>query len=147
MTTQSSDAKDLVQESYRRALEAHQQFRPGSDLRAWLGCILRNLHRDRLRRSWREVSLGRYDVSLFEAPLAEPRLLWSVVSDEELDRALGELSPVYRTPYVLHTVHGRSYTEIAKEIGIPPGTIGSRIHRARTLLRRFLVTGGDRDRA
>ncbi|HXI59512.1 MAG TPA: RNA polymerase sigma factor [Polyangia bacterium] len=146
LTTQPSDAKDLVQETYRRALEAHQQFHPGSDLRAWLGCILRNLHRDRLRRSWREISMGGDDVCVFAAPTPEPRPLWAMVSDEELDRALVALAPVYRTPYVLHTVHGRSYSEIAKQIGIPSGTIGSRIHRARALLRRYLVSGGEEGR-
>jgi DNA-directed RNA polymerase specialized sigma24 family protein len=93
-----------------------------------------------------QISMGGDDVWMVAAPTPEPRLLWSMVSDEELDRALGALSPVYRTPYVLHTVHGRSYGEIAKQIGIPPGTIGSRIHRARTLLRRYLVKGGEAGR-
>jgi len=137
LSVHAADARDLVQDTVRRALETSGQFHAGTDLRAWLGCILRNLHRDRLRRRWRETPLDDERFS-WAAPV-DRQELWTAVSDDDLRLALDSLPETYRTPYVLHTVDGRSYTEISAAVGIPCGTVGTRIHRARMLLRRFLM--------
>src|SRR6185369_5702644 len=137
LAPQSAEASDLVQETCCRALERQAQFRTGTDLRAWLGCMLRNLHRDQRRRGWREVlaeDAGHHS----PAPDVDPPRAWSQVSDEDLSLALESLAPVYRTPYVLHTVDGCSYKDIARQMGIPSGTVGTRLYRARFLLRKFL---------
>jgi len=138
LSAHAADARDLVQDTVRRALETSGQFHPGTDLRAWLGCILRNLHRDRLRRRWRELPLDDDRLTWSAAPV-ERQELWTTVSDDDLQRALVSLPETYRTPYVLHALEGRSYTEISDLVGIPCGTVGTRIHRARMLLRRSLI--------
>jgi RNA polymerase sigma-70 factor (ECF subfamily) len=138
LSAHASDARDLVQDTVRRALETCEQFHAGTDLRAWLGCILRNLHRDRMRRRWRETPLEDDRVAWPAPPIERPEL-WTAVSDDDLQVAMAALPETYRTPYLLHTVDGLSYTEISDLVGIPSGTVGTRIHRARLLLRRFLT--------
>ena len=136
--TQAADAHDLVQETCRRALEAHERFIMGSDLRAWLFCILRNLHRDRARRTWRELPDPDGGARL-AMPAIEERPLWVQISDDEMAQALASLPPRYREPYVLHALHHYPYTDISLQLGIPCGTVGTRILRARLHLRRFLL--------
>ncbi len=132
----SSDAGDLVQEACRRALESRDMFIAGSDMRAWLCCIIRNLYRDRLRRLAREVLVPDYDQSPAWSP--ERRPAWALVSDEDLELALASLQPQYQQAYVRYTVGGQSYQEIARDLQVPSSTVGTRILRARLLLREFL---------
>jgi RNA polymerase sigma-70 factor (ECF subfamily) len=138
LTGKTAEAGDLVQEACRRAIESRGRFTPGSDMRSWLCCILRNLHRDRLRRSAREILVDDYD-GQFAMPPPEPRPTWSVVSDDDLALALDSLQPQYRRAYVLHAIDGHSYGEIAATLRVPSSTVGTRILRARLLLRAFLL--------
>jgi RNA polymerase sigma-70 factor (ECF subfamily) len=107
-------------------------------MRAWLCCILRNYHRDRLRRLSRETLVGDHEGHL-APPAPEPRASWALVSDDDLQDALASLQPQYRSAYVLHAIDGRSYGEIAHTLGVPSSTVGTRILRARQLLRAFLL--------
>ena len=136
LTGDASDAGDLVQETCRRALESRELFIAGSDMRAWLCCIVRNLYRDRLRRLSREVLVADYDQSPAWAP--ERRPSWALVSDDDLALALASLQPQYQQTYVLYAVGGQSYQEIARRLQVPSSTVGTRILRARLLLREFL---------
>ena len=136
LTGESSDANDLVQEACRRALESRDLFIAGSDMRAWLCCIVRNLYRDRLRRLAREVLVADYEQSPAWAP--ERRPSWALVSDEDLQLALASLQPQYQQAYVRYAVRGQSYQEIARELKVPSSTVGTRILRARLMLREFL---------
>jgi RNA polymerase sigma-70 factor (ECF subfamily) len=137
LTGDPSDAGDLVQEACRRAIEARNLFIAGSDMRAWLCCIVRNLYRDRLRRLSREVLVADYDQSPAWTP--ERRPSWSLVSDDDLALALASLQPQYQETYVLYAVDGQSYQEIARKLHVPSSTVGTRILRARLLLREFLA--------
>jgi RNA polymerase sigma-70 factor (ECF subfamily) len=138
LTRKHSEANDLVQEACRRALESRARFKAGSDMRAWLCCILRNFHRDRLRRSARETLIGDWDGS-FPAPAPEVRPCWAMVSDDDLALALASLRPQYQRAYVLHTIDGYTYQQIARALHVPPSTVGTRILRARQFLRKFLL--------
>jgi RNA polymerase sigma-70 factor, ECF subfamily len=138
LTSQRAESQDLVQDTCRRAMESQARFTRGTDMRAWLLCVLRNLHRDRLRQSSREVLTGDRDDEL-PTPALEEHPRWDKVSDEDLDQALALLPPYYQRAYVLHAVHGHSYGEIARELQISSGTVGSRITRARLRMREFLT--------
>jgi RNA polymerase sigma factor (sigma-70 family) len=136
LTGDASDANDLVQETCRRALESRRLFIAGSDMRAWLCCIVRNLYRDRLRRLSREVLVADYDQSPAWVP--ERRPSWALVSDDDLALALASLQPQYQETYVLYAVGGHSYQQIARKLQVPSSTVGTRILRARLMLRDFL---------
>ncbi len=137
LTGDNSDASDLVQETCRRAIESRELFIAGSDIRAWLCCIVRNLYRDRLRRLSREVLVADYDHSPAWGP--ERRPSWALVSDDDLALALASLQPQYHQTYVLYAVGGQSYQEIARRLHVSSSTVGTRILRARLLLREFLM--------
>jgi RNA polymerase sigma-70 factor (ECF subfamily) len=138
LTGRTAEANDLVQETCRRAIESRLRFTVGSDMRAWLCCILRNLHRDRLRRRSRETLVGDHDVQ-FAMPATEPTPTWARVSDADFDEAIASLHPQYRDAFVLHEIDGRSYGEIARALCVPSSTVGTRILRARQQLKTFLL--------
>jgi RNA polymerase sigma-70 factor (ECF subfamily) len=138
LTNRWADAHDLVQETCRRALEAQSRFSGGTDMRAWLCCILRNLHRDGLRRLSRETLVADHDAVPAPLPARDEAPGWVKVSDDDLALAFASLPPLYQRAYVLHAVDGRSYLEIARELRIPCSTVGTRIMRARLWLRQFL---------
>jgi RNA polymerase sigma-70 factor (ECF subfamily) len=141
-----SEANDLVQETCRRAIESRYRFAVGSDMRAWLCRILRNYHCDLLRRSSRETLVDDEDVQ-FATPVSEERPHWAMVSDDDLALALASLQPQYQRAYVLHALEGRSYGEIAQVLHVPCSTVGTRILRARLLLRAFLLERIEAQRA
>jgi RNA polymerase sigma-70 factor (ECF subfamily) len=144
LTRHDVDAQDLVQETVLRALERRTQFHPGTNLRAWLFTIQRSLFINAYRRR-RQVawlgSLEEEESSLSEAALttrsAEETLLESWV-DEDLRGALAALPEPYRAVVVLRDVAQWSYAEIAADLACPPGTVMSRLHRGRALLRQLL---------
>jgi RNA polymerase sigma-70 factor, ECF subfamily len=138
MTKQPALADDLVQDTFRRALEARIQFAPGTNLRAWLLSILRHLYLDHVRRASRETLVGDLGERTL-SPAPERRSLWREVTDEDVALALSRLPPIYREPYVLYTAKGCSYHDIARELGIPSGTVGTRLMRAREFLRELLL--------
>jgi RNA polymerase sigma-70 factor (ECF subfamily) len=138
LTSQPADAQDLVQETCRKALVAHAMFVPGTNVGAWLRCILRNTHRDRIRHDRHEIPLTDLCES-WASPVVEDQPFWNRVSDEDVDQALARLPPIYRSVYVLRATEGRSYHEIARALRIPEGTVATRLSRARRVLRRLLL--------
>ncbi len=148
LTRSSADAEDLVQETYARALRGAAGFIAGTDLRAWLFRILRNAFLDMRRRQGRmpidpegeEQATERADPAAAEGWLrgdAELERLRRVVG-EEIEGALGTLSEDART-VVLLDVEGLSEAEIAEVMGCAPGTVKSRLFRARAALRERLA--------
>jgi RNA polymerase sigma-70 factor (ECF subfamily) len=138
----TSDADDLVQETCRRALEHEDQFIPDTNLRAWLTCILRNVHRDRFRRAAFEV-LSPLVGEIFGVDHAvagdDDVPAWRFVSDGDLAAALRDLPPLYREVYTLREA-GWDYEAIGRKLHISVKTVATRIHRARLWLRRELTT-------
>jgi len=135
-----ADAEDLAQETCRRALAARGGFRAGSNLKAWLRCIMRNVHRDRLRRGTPEILIGDL-IDGFGDGEREACPAWRRISDEALARAVSALPPVHRETYVLYAIKRLSYAEISRIQGVPANTIGVRLNRARLQLRQSLAGG------
>jgi RNA polymerase sigma-70 factor, ECF subfamily len=150
MTRSEADAEDLVQETYIRALRFREQFTPGTNLKAWLFRILTNTFINSYRKRSRapettelddvdEFSLYRRmsdDRAASSSPDPEREFLDGIVSGEVKD-ALADLPEKFRTT-VLLDVEGFSYKEIAEMLGVPIGTVMSRLHRGRKFLQRRL---------
>jgi RNA polymerase sigma-70 factor (ECF subfamily) len=135
MTRNAHDAEDLVQETFLRAYRAFDGFTPGSNIRAWLYTILHRVRTDafrRSRRSPRTVELAD------EGPAVPPPQDALAQGGEDLARALESLPDVFRDAVVLRDVEDFSYQEIARILDVPMGTVMSRIHRGRALLRQAL---------
>lgn len=151
LTRSESESEDLVQDTMVRAMERHHQFQRGTNMKAWLLTILSRLYYDRMRSKQRQapsVSLDDIDefdlytqicrdssVEISEDPakLAEQKLAAADIQD-----AICALPEEYRGPVVLAVVNEMSYAEVADALGIPIGTVRSRISRGRALLQRRL---------
>ena len=138
------EAEDLVSETMLRALERWEQYQLGTNVRAWLFTILYHVFVSRKRRiDARELPLpdevdgwsGREVVGEADP---EGRFYDSFVDDEVM-RAIDALPQEYRTAVVLSDVHGLRYAEIAEILGVPEGTVKSRLFRGRRILQRQLL--------
>jgi RNA polymerase sigma-70 factor (ECF subfamily) len=142
LTRNDADAEDLVQETYARALKSAAQFTPGTNLKAWLFTILRNTYVTAYRRRRANPVVGGFDEDL---PLTddawmrddfEVAQLRKLVAGE-IEEALLSLSDDART-IILLDLEGLSELETAQVVGVPVGTVKSRLSRARAALRRRL---------
>lgn len=148
MTRNSSDAEDLVQETVAKAYRAFHQFTPGTNLRAWLYQILANTSNNAYRKQRREPPQSLYG-DLRDVPAHAGALAQSARSAEAeaLDRlaesdilqALRALPEGFRDAIYLADIEGYPYKEIADMLGIPLGTVMSRLHRGRRKLRERLA--------
>lgn len=129
-------ADDLVQETLIRALAALPQLDPRGNLRAWLFTILQNVLRGEWRR--RRRSPVRHEVPVETAP--EPVRTggqFETASLNELAAAIRKLPPRFREVLMLCGVEGFDYEEAASILGVPVGTIRSRLSRARAMLKEW----------
>ena len=140
MITQSHDkAADLVQDTIVRALKAEHQFTPGTNLKAWLFTILRNLHVNNLRRNKiRFDSIEDGALEYFAVAASQD----SHLELQELRRCMTKLSREHREILILVGASGFSYEEAAEICGCAVGTIKSRLSRGRQELYN-LMTNGD----
>jgi RNA polymerase sigma-70 factor (ECF subfamily) len=153
MTRNPNDAEDLVQESMARAYAGLRHFTPGTNGRAWLFRILANTFVSGYRKRQREpvqvlspefeallsaASAGPSSGSGRAAPSAEDAVL-SQFSYSDVRQALRELPECFRATIYLADVEGYPYREISQMLGVPIGTVMSRLHRARALLRKRLT--------
>jgi RNA polymerase sigma-70 factor (ECF subfamily) len=139
LTGNHDDAQDLVQEVLLRVRRGLATFTPGS-LEGWLSRITTNAFLDDVRKRRRrplEIVPDLPDTLVGVDADPEQALAVERLPDEIQD-ALRALPPDFRAPLVLCDVVGLDYAEIAAALDIPPGTVRSRIHRARALLRRSL---------
>jgi RNA polymerase sigma-70 factor (ECF subfamily) len=146
LTGNEADARDLTQDAFIRVFKAWRSFAAGTNFRSWIFRIVTNLYRDELRRR-----KGRYHEEIPEdnapqeyggsRPLAVTPIDDYVERQlsEPLARALGRLSPDQRQVIILADLEDYSYQEIADIAGCSIGTVRSRLHRARALLRRLLL--------
>jgi RNA polymerase sigma-70 factor (ECF subfamily) len=147
LTRNPTDAEDLVQETFLRAYRGFHQFEPGTNLRAWLYRILMNTFINTYRKKQREPQTVSDDevedwylysrmVDGVE-PSAETTVIESL-PDQDVQDALAELPEQFRTAVMLADVDGFSYKEIAEIMGVPIGTVMSRLHRGRKALEKAL---------
>lgn len=145
LTGRPQDAEDLVQETYLRAWRSLHTYRPGTNPKAWLFRILHNAHIDRYRASTRTVQtvdeMEGQDPAFVVHETPESVVL-SGVMDAEIRQALMALPEVFRSCLILADLEGFSYQEIADILGIPRGTVMSRLFRGRRAMRRALATYG-----
>jgi RNA polymerase sigma-70 factor (ECF subfamily) len=149
LTRNPTEAEDLVQDAFVKAMRARQQFQAGTNLKAWLFRILTNTFINKYRR-------GGLERSVLEGPDADPladgwvsastmrqlrdpeSLALMPIVQDEIRRALDALPAEFRLAVVLCDVEEFSYEEIARMMGCPIGTVMSRLHRGRKLLQRAL---------
>ena len=151
MTRNPTDAEDLVQETTVKAYAAFHQFRPGTNLRAWLNRILTttfiNVYRKRRREPQQALGgdLQEWQMSADRlgapVPSAEAQAIDNA-TDSDLLRALRGLPNEFRTAVSLADIEGYPYREIAEIMGTPVGTVMSRLHRGRRKIREQLLAGG-----
>lgn len=144
LTGQPADAEDLVQDTLVRAYRAVDRF-DGAHPRAWLLTIMRHTHLNRVRgRSavlLRDGEVAELSDVRLVAPSAED-LVVSDVFEAVVVEALGALPDKHRAVVTLVDVEGLSYQEAADALGVPRGTIMSRLHRARARIRTRLTAAG-----
>jgi len=153
MTRNASDAEDLVQESMARAYAGLRHYTPGTNGKAWLFRILANTFVSGYRKRQREpvqVLSPEFETLASAAPgwaASEPARTVPSAEDavlgqfaySDVRQALGELPECFRTTVYLTDVEGYPCREVAEMLGIPVGTVMSRLHRARRLLRARLA--------
>lgn len=149
MTRNPADAEDLVQETYMKAFQAFNSFKPGTNLKAWLYRIMTNtyinLYRKRQRQPHFSSSEEMTDYQLYTTSSHDSTGLESAevealraMPDQQIVDALDSLREDYRMAVYYADVVGLAYKEIAEIMGTPLGTVMSRLHRGRKQLRELL---------
>jgi len=145
LTKNETEAEDLVQESYLRAFRFFDKFEPGTNCKAWLLSILRNLFINRYQQKkrepemvdWQEIDqayesmVGRHERAEKGSP---EEIFFSQLMDHEVEQALKELPEEFRSAIILVDIQELSYEEAAKVMECVVGTIRSRVSRGRRML-------------
>jgi RNA polymerase sigma factor (sigma-70 family) len=147
LTLDQDDAKDLVQDTYLKAYRFIESFQKGTNAKAWLFRILKNSFINDYRKKSKEPSKVDYqevetyynseDVDRQITPDLRVEALKDMIGDE-ISNALNALDVDFRTVIILCDLEGFKYEEMAKILDIPIGTVRSRLHRARQLLKEKL---------
>jgi len=147
LTRDEADAQDVVQETYLRAFRSWKTFQTGTDVRRWLFTIARNVFLRSRERAQREVTLDDDGAEAVDAAQAHDTWIRRGL-DPILDRAdlgpaiqeaLGRIPDAYREAVVLVDLEDQSYEDAAAVLGVPVGTVRSRLFRGRKLLQHELM--------
>lgn len=147
LTRNEADADDIVQETYLRAYRSWHTFERGSDARRWLFTICRNVFLRTRERARHQVDLDEGDVETLASQVAEAaanqpdddRLLTRLDLGPALSRALERLAEPFRSTVTLVDVEDQSYEAASDILGVPIGTVRSRLFRGRRLLQQMLT--------
>ena len=132
------EAEDLVQDTLVQALQSFHRFTPGTNCRAWLITILQHVRSNRRRARFRQHTVEDPDDRIAETvPFVPP--VPQHLTDEDVLAALGGIPEAYQDIILLCDVEELTYKEIAEVLTIPMGTVMSRLHRGRALLRQQLA--------
>ena len=149
MTANEEDAQDLVQETLLKAYRFFDSFEKGTNCKAWLFRILKNSFINKYRKTSKEPNKIDYDeVKEFFNTVKDDTVdpndlesqLFGELLDDEITAALQSIPPDFRTVVILCDMEGMTYEEIADTVGCPVGTVRSRLHRGRNLLKDALYT-------
>jgi len=147
MTNNSADADDLVQETFLKAYRFWDKYEQGTNIRAWLFRIMKNSYINRYRKESKEPATVDYDeIKNFYASIrdesADPndlqKSLFGNLLDDDVAKAVAALPEDFRTVVILCDIEGLTYQEIAEFVDCPLGTVRSRLHRGRRMLRAQL---------
>lgn len=149
LTSSPTRAEDLVQDTFVRALRFRDKFDPGTNLKAWLFRVMFNLFINQIRREkrGRQIKEGHEQSDMIQrmlpdehlAPTAKPEeYFFEKLFSDDVVRALSDLAPDFKMVVLLADVNGFSYKQISDILGIPVGTVMSRLHRGRRALREKL---------
>ena len=142
------DADDLVQETYLRAFRFFHKFEKGTNCKAWLFRIMKNLFINKYRKNQKEPGKVDYgEIENFFDSIKSDKVdssdlqqkLFSNLLDDDLVNALNSLQDDFKTVVILCDLEGLSYEEIAEFVQCPIGTVRSRLHRGRKLLQQKLL--------
>ena len=148
-TRNPEDAQDLVQDTYAKAYTSFHQFEPGTNLKAWLYRVLTTTFINNYRKDQRRPQTS--DSELEDWQLAEASshtsdqgkstedVVLENLPDSDIKNALAQIPEEFRMVVYLADVEGFSYKEIAEIVGVPTGTVMSRLHRGRKQLREKLA--------
>jgi len=153
LTNHREDAEDLVQETFLRAFRFFDTYDPNSPFEAWLNKIMKNAWIDEYRKSAKyknpnlkftslddtiKIKEGEVAVEVADDSLRPDEVVLLEERREQVKKALAELKPEFRDVLVLADIEGKSYEEIAKITNTNIGTVRSRIHRARNMIKEKL---------
>ena len=150
MTKNTSDAEDLVQETYLKAFRFFGKFQAGTNCKAWLLKILTNLFNNKYRQRIKEPPQVSYDeieedflYSLLLKETLEPnenpeQILFSQIVEDDVKKVMDNLPEEFRMVVILSFIEDCSYKEIAEIMDTNIGTVKSRLHRGRTMLQKAL---------
>jgi RNA polymerase sigma-70 factor (ECF subfamily) len=147
MTANPDDAGDLVQETYLKAYRFWDKYEKGTNIRAWLFRILKNSYINRYRKESKEPETVDYEdvqnfYSTLRSDISDPNDLQEKIFggllEDDVARALESLPEDFRTVVILCDIEGLTYEEIAEFVDSPIGTVRSRLHRGRRMLRAKL---------
>jgi RNA polymerase sigma factor (sigma-70 family) len=139
LTHDNEKAKDLMQETFFRALVYQEKYKTGTNIKAWLYTIMRNIFINEYRRKAKQKVI--FDNSPNEFLLNNSGAIEnnaeSKMTEAEIWNAINQLPEIFKKPFLMY-YHGLKYQEIANELNEPLGTVKSRIHFARKLLKSNL---------
>ena len=148
MTNNPADAQDLVQETYLKAYRFWDKYEQGTNIRAWLFRILKNSYINRYRKESKEPETVDFDdFQNYYTAVRDERTdsgdlresLFSNLLEDDVSKAIADLPDDFRTVVILCDIEGLTYEEIAGFVDCPLGTVRSRLHRGRKLLRQRLL--------
>lgn len=140
-TRDRHEAEDLVHDTFERLLRHAGQLRPDTNVLVWMYTVMHNLFLDRCRRRARGPRLVQDVDDSLPAPDPTPPAppLWAQVNRDQFARAVASLPDDFRVVFQLHAIDGKQYEQIAEQLGIAKNTVGTRLFRARSLLKAALL--------